>query len=344
MTKMKTVVLSLFAALAFALPAFGQTVLTMTTLSAALPGAVSSVTGSGAPGVLTVASATGISAPTPNTGFIASAATSAAQTLLYVDKELMEVRAVSGTTITVVRGVGSTANTSHISGALVFVIPTANNPWMNAQLGAQPQSIPAGSCTRANELYLPRINFQSGTISDCLGGQWVNGDAGQTTRTVNGQLQFPPIGNVAYTSAGTSTTKATNTMYCTEIDLPYSKYLTGLAMLNGASTGTDKWILALYDSGGNLLANSAVAGTVASGNSTFQKQAFVTPFYAVGPAQYFACAQGDSGTTATINLLVTGTADTYYTKKFASQTFGTLAAIATPTTFTTASGGYWFLY
>jgi len=306
--------------------AAAQTMLTMTTLSSAVA--------DGSAQKIIVASATGINAP--------SATDPTKATSLYIDRELMDVTGVSGTTISVMRGTSSTAGRAHASSALVFVIPQYQVNFSGGPYGYAP-AVPFGSCTRSNEVYLPRIQFISGLVSDCVGGQWTTGDALQTTRLTNGQLQLPPIGNVAYTSAGTST-KATNTMYCTEIDLPYSKYLTGLAMLNGASTGTDKWVLALYDATGNLLANSAVAGATASGSSAFQKQAFVTPYYAVGPAQYFACAQGDSGTTATINLLVTGTEDTYYTKKFASQTFGTLAAIATPTTFTTAAGGFWFLY
>jgi hypothetical protein len=134
-------------------------------------------------------------------------------------------------------------------------------------------------------------------------------------------------------------------MYCTEFDLSYSKYITGLAAMNGATATTDKELVALYDAGGNLLANSATAGATASGASTYQKRAFLTPYYAVGPAQYFACVQGDSGTTATLNLLTTGTQDTYLTKSYGSQSFGTVpATITVPTTFTTVVGPYFFAY
>lgn len=342
---MKTLTKAFFLSIALflgSIPAFGQTMLVTTTLSSATGNSATSVTGlTGSVSSIVVASATGISAPTPNGGNTYNYATSNAQSYLYVDRELMQVVAVSGTTITVIRGVGSTGASSHLSGALVFVVPQNGFNGGNARLGAPPQ----GSCTRTNELFLPNINFPSGTISDCLGGQWVNGDAAQTTRTTNYEYQFPPIGNVAYTSAGTSTAKATNTMYCTEFDLNYNKLITGLAVLNGASTGTDKLLVALYDSTGNLLANSATAGVVASGSSTFQKRAFTTPYFSVGPAQYFACAQGDSGTSATLNLLATGTEDFLLTKLYASQTFGTVpATITVPTTFTTLNGPIWFAY
>jgi hypothetical protein len=346
----KTLKLASFVmGLLLSVSAFGQTILSTTTLSVAAQGAgsVNGATPTGNQSIITVASATGINAPAPNTGLTSGIiATGGAQTWLYVDRELMEVKAVSGTSITVIRGIASTSAVSHASGALVFVVPTAAvGAWSGAGYYGGSPSAPQGSCTRSNELYLPRIQFTSGEISDCLGGQWVLGDASMTTRTVNFELQLPQTGATAYTSVGTSTAKAANTMYCTEISLPYSKFITGLAVMNGATATTDKFIAVLYDSGGNLLANSAVAGTTASGASTYQKRNFITPFYAVGPTQYFACVQGDSGTTATLNLLTTGTQDVYLTQSYGSQTFGTIpATIAVPTTFTTLKGPYFFVY
>lgn len=342
------IVAGLLAATSFA---SAQTMLVMTTLSVAAQGvgSVNGATPTGNLSIVTVASASGISAPAPNTSLTSGiAATSEAQSYLYVDRELMQVKAISSTNITVIRGVSGTSATSHVSGALVFVVPgAAIGAWSGVgfEAAAQGPSEPQGSCTRTNEPYLPRIHFGSGVISDCNGGQWVNGDAAQTTRTVNFELPFPNTGATAYTSVGTSTAKATNTMYCTEFSFPYSKYVTGLAVMNGATATTDKEIAVLYDSGGTLLANSATAGATASGASTYQKRNFVTPYYVVGPAQYIACVQGDSGTTATLNLLTTGTQDTYLTQSYGSQTFGTIpATITVPTAFTTLKGPYFFAY
>lgn len=337
---------AVFFGLLLSASAFGQTIVATTTLSAAVPGGQSaSVTGlTGQFGIVQVASATGISAPAPNTGLVQAFATSNAQTLLYVDRELMEVRNVSGTTITVVRGVGSTAATSHASGALVFVVPTANNPWLDGGFAGNVQQVPAGSCTRANELYLPRIQFSTGIISDCIGGQWVNGDAMQTTRASSstlGSMMLPNPGGTAYTSLNTNgTTLAATTMYCTELDLPFNKYISGLAVLNGTVVGTDNHLVVLYDASGNLLANSATAGVLAASASEYQKISFTAPYYAVGPATYFGCLQ-TNGTTATVRMLVTQTQDTFLTKGVTSITFGTIpATITVPTTFTTAVGPY----
>lgn len=342
-TNMKTLLKSLAFALVLLVPslAYGQTILTTTTLSAAVPSTSSSALTSGNLGVVSLTSATAVLAPTPNGGNTYGTSTSNAQSYLYVDRELMQVTGVSGTNINVIRSVSSTAASSHASGALVFVIPAADVSGDSGRFNSAPQ----GSCTRTNELYLPHIQYISGIISDCIGGQWVNGDALQTQRLSNFEYQFPVTGGTAYTSVGTSTSKATNTMYCSEIDIAYSKLATGLGVMNGASTGTDKFVFALYDATGNLLANAATTGVTASGNSTYQKQAFTAPYYMVGPARYFGCAQGDSGTSATLNLIASGASDFVLTKSYATQTFGTIPpTITVPTTFTTVVGPFWIIY
>lgn len=326
---------------AFASALHAQTLLITTTLSSATGNTASSALTTGNLGVIAVASATGITAPTANTGNVAGLATSNASTYLFVDRELMQVEAVSGTTITVIRGIGATAASSHASGALVFVIPAAYTYGGNTR----PGYVQGGSCTRANEIYLPRIEFASGVISDCLGGQWVNGDALQTTRGSFYRLEAPTIGAVSNASAiGTNSTAVAAELYCTEVRLPYSRLLTGFAPHIGTTGGTDKWIVALYDAGGNLLANSAVAGaTVGSGNA-WQATAFTAPFYAVGPAQYFACLMSN-GTTATIDTVTTGKDDNILTFKSGSAgTFGTLPNFTAPTAFASVSGPYGYVY
>jgi hypothetical protein len=319
--------------------AAAQTMLTMTTLSAAVPATTQSVTTSGQVGIVTVASATGISAPAPVTSLIAGPATS---TFIFVDRELMDVRGVSGTTLTVVRGAGSTAAVAHASGALVFVVP-GNATWINAS--GQADSIPQGACTRANEPLLPRIDLKTGTISDCLGGQWANGDAAQTQRSVPNGFRYPDPGATALTALETAgTAAAANTeIYCTEVDLPYSMLLTGLAPLNGTTVGTNKHFAILYDASGAVLANSAVAGTTTAGASTYQKLSFVTKYYAVGPARYFAC-DGLNGTTDTLRHAITAVNDNILGGAVTSQTFGTAAAITPPSTFTTAKAPYFMLF
>lgn len=310
-----------------------QTILNNTTLSVA---AADPTGGSANVKTIVVASATGISAP--------SASDPTKATILYVDREAMDVEAVSGTTITVARGTNSTSGRPHASGAVVFVIPAYLVTYSGGMYGAPP-AVPGGSCTRSNETYLPRIQFVSGIISDCLGGQWVNGDALQTTRSSTPFLS-PPIGATLQTAIDTAgnAAGASTEQYCTQVYLPYSKMLTGLALLNGTTVGTNKWLYILYDSSGNLLANTATAGATTSGASTYQQIAFTAPYYAVGPATYFACFQAN-GTTDTYRRVNTAGNEGLYAGKLTGQTFGTVPnPITVPSSFTTALGGYWEFY
>lgn len=308
--------------------AAAQTILTMTTLSSAVA--------DGSQQKISVASATGINAP--------STSDPTKATFLYVDRELMDVEGVSGTTLTVIRGSGSTAGRPHPSSALAFVIPAYLVNFSGGDYG-RPPAVPAGSCTRANETYLPRIQFISGLVSDCLGGQWVTGDALMTQRLTFSGFRFPDPGGTALTALETAgTAAAANTeIYCSEIDLPYSQLLTGIAPLNGTTVGTNKHFALLYDSSGNVLANTATAGVTTSGASTYQKMNFVTKYYAVGPARYFAC-DGLNGTTDTIRHAITAVNDNVLGGAVTGQVFGTAAAVTLPTTFTTAKAPYFLLF
>lgn len=301
--------------------AYAQLVLTPTTLSSAIA--------DGSTQVMNVASVTNV------TGY-----TVVAGTVGYIDKEEVVIKplngTVSGTTLAIIRGQGGTSAAPHASGALVWLGPSY-------AFFSKPILHPAGGCTRGNLIAVPYINVAEGVISDCLGGQWING---VRTNAPQYKVSNPNTGGTAYTSINTSgTTLAATTMYCTEVDLPTNKLLTGIAVLNGTSAdGTDKHLVALYDSGGNLLANSALAGAATSGASVFQTFAFTSTFFAVGPAQYFACMQ-TNGTTNTVRMAVTGSsADTILTKGVTGQTFGTLASFTAPTSFTTAVGPYVYLY
>lgn len=312
MKTLTKIALSLFL-FAFALLSFGQTMLTQTTLAAAIT--------TGSIRTVLVSSATGFTAGT---------------TSVYVDRELMSVTAVTSTMISVIRGQGGTQSAPHASGALVFV----SSP--NAFQTYDPQ----GSCTRTSVLYLPWINVKNGTISDCLGGQWVNGDGSQSTRLVLA-INEPPTGGTAYSALETNGTApaASTEQYCTQLSLPYNKALTGLGLLNGNSVAQgDKHIVILYDATGYLLGYSAVAGTTSAGASTYQQMAFLTPYYAVGPATYWGCIQSN-GTTDPVRHVITGTNDNRLAGTLTGGTYGTIPAkITVPTTFTTAKGPYFQFY
>ncbi len=144
---------------------FGQTALNLTTLSAAVDNKQTS---------FAVASATGITAPVLNTAQGGIGGNSGTGTiLLFVDRELMKVTAISSTTVTVIRGQGS-AKTAHVSGAKVIAGPAA----------AFAQFDPSGACTRTLLTYTPVVNTVTGTINDCTAGNWSNFTTNPGTGTV----------------------------------------------------------------------------------------------------------------------------------------------------------------
>lgn len=316
--------LTIILGLVLLLSAFGsaQTILTNTTLSTAV--ADSNIR------TLTLTSATGVNAPSV-TDFTKA-------TYLYIDKELFDVQAVSGTTITAARGVAGTIAAPHASSAFVFVIPQYASNLFRIQ--------PNGSCTRGNELFLPRVDPASGFISDCLGGQWVSSDIRQATYPQPNGLRLPDPGATALTAletAGTAPAAATEE-YCTELDVPQSMVMTGLGVLNGTTVGTDNHLVILRDSGGKALANSAVAGALAAVASTYQKFNFLNKYFAVGPARYFGCVQ-TNGTTATIRHSITAVNDNILAGKLTAQVFGTVtASVTAPSTYTTALGPYFLVF
>jgi hypothetical protein len=138
---MKRMILGLIAALLVSVPASAQTYLTSTTLSAAVNASSST---------FVVVSATGI----------------AAGGGLYVDREFVTVRSVSGTTITVARGQSGTTATAHGSGRTVIIVPAAALSTVISNTDPTPFD-GVGTCTASNHRYLPVINVTSGNVWLC---------------------------------------------------------------------------------------------------------------------------------------------------------------------------------
>lgn len=129
-----------------------QTVLSNTTLSVAITGFPDA-----AGNTVRVASATGITANT--TGLF-----------VVTTGEYMPVTAVSGTTLTVVRGGDGTRAWPAATSAVVLVVPAAATVQFN----------PVGPCTRGSGLarYQPVINTRTGDVSICrLAGTWATTNA-----------------------------------------------------------------------------------------------------------------------------------------------------------------------
>jgi hypothetical protein len=146
LSTLRTGILTLVVGILFTGSALAQTATTTTTLASAV---------------------TSVSA---NTVVVTSATNVEAGGALYVDRELLSVISVSGTTIRVARGSGGTAATTHGALAVVYVATTAQRGLVfNA-------TDHAGSCTSTNEQYLPQVNPRTAAIWDCPSalGLWVN--------------------------------------------------------------------------------------------------------------------------------------------------------------------------
>lgn len=257
-------------------------------------------------------------------------------TMLFIEGEMDSVNSVNTTasTVSVTRGVPTSRVAAHPSGAVVWYGPPSYFQF-NVPVG-----YPAGTCTRTAALIVPYIDVGNNIFSDCLGGTWQRGTSGQSLT----EVLAPNSGGTAYTSLdGTGTATVAGTLNCTELQVPNNKLATGLAIMFGTTAGgSDKHLVALLDSAGNVVATSALAGATNSTASTYVKFPFTSQYLVIGAAEYFACTQSN-GTSDTIRMLVTGTQDTYLTTS-KTGTFGTIPTITVPTGFTTAVGPYALLY
>lgn len=101
---------------------------------------------------------------------------------------------------------------------------------------------------------------------------------------------------VAATS-GTDTACADLTNFYASIFVPGDCLVTGIKYLIGSVGGTDKVVVSLYNAGGQLLANSALAGATVGTAANSQSVAFTAPVLISGP-DYFYIGLAFNGTTA----------------------------------------------
>lgn len=310
------------AALPFAAPADAQTMLTPTTLTAA------------------------VTASNQKTLSVASATNCIPNNLIYTDRESSVIESVSGLTLTVRRGAAGNTASTHSSGILAICGPPGAFAPPTTFARVDSNGNPVGTCVRTAQLYLPIINVKAGVISDCLNGSFQSGDSNNGLVTsARFRVMTSDSGGTAYTSLnGSGTAVGATTLYCTEVMLPNNKLLTGIGMLNGTTVTANLRYVILYDNGGNAIANSALAGQASVTASVYENYPFTAKYLAVGPGQYFACLQDNAVGSTTVRMVVTGTQDNLLTKGQTGATFGTIPVLVPPTTFTTAVGPYMYLY
>ena len=265
---------------------------------------------------VTVASATGISV--------------SPQTQLLIDTEVMAVTSVSSTTIGVTRQNPAPA---HASGTIV----RAGRPnWFYA---VDP---PMGTCSITPLYVYPWVNIVNASVWRCVDSAWqVNYNSARVPS--RDKVSNIPLGSVAYSSLGTSTATVDGRIYTTEIFVPETKSLTGLAVLFGTATSTDAYVATLYDDSGAIVATSLLTGTAYAGSAnTFHTFAFTATYVAVGPRRYYASIQANGGNSQ-IRLVAASTYVDIYSQR-ASGTFGTVPALTVPTGFTALYAPIVYLY
>ena len=126
------------------------------------------------------------------------------------------------------------------------------------------------------------------------------------------------------------------TRYYVNYSVAVPTLITGIQLLVGSTGGTDNWNVELHNAAGAVVANSVLTGTTAGTANTWQQIAFTAPYSAVA-GTYFLVLQSN-GTTAKYAAWNAPFAPGGQVNGSATGTFGTLAAITPPTTYTQGLG------
>jgi hypothetical protein len=197
------------------------------------------------------------------------------------------------------------------------------------------QGIADGQVLGAGQIRLPRVRVESTTTGAGMAEISVDLEGWAPEEMSPTNVANIPLGPVAYASIGTDAAGVAGTVYYSEIVLDAPKRVTGIGLLNGTTVGTDDLIVGLYDEGGHLIANSALAGTLGAGADAFQEVALTAPIN-LPAGRYFVASQFEGTTHQTQRIA----ASTYRNRAGSvAGTFGTLPATITPPTSITAGAG-----
>lgn len=196
------------------------------------------------------------------------------------------------------------------------------------QLSAEKLVVKAGSSTPSGYKI---VDFQNASGTTLVS---VTTD-GLSAATAGKKVCWANDWNPRATTDGTNVTPTAGTIYVSALFVPVTVSVTGVSVFNGSAVGTDKAIVALYNSAGVLLTSSALAGTTCVGTDAMQVIAFTAAYAAKGPELYYV-SWSCNGTTARLNAQ--NAPGVGYTTSQVGV-FGTLDAIGTPPTTFTADVG-----
>lgn len=197
-----------------------------------------------------VASATGINGYNANLQPIISSSTTP-QSDCYIDRELVEIRSISGTVAQVRRGINGTTGTAHASGAMVLCGPAV--AWYTYDPGGTPtvQGVEAGgACTTANTLVTPWVNVRSGAqwLCSTITSTWVPGFGNPgvgipNTAVASGTAAMVPSGTLFHVTGTSAMTSVVIPVGCNATTV-------GSCQFTGLCDSTASW------SAGNNIADS----------------------------------------------------------------------------------------
>lgn len=262
---------------------------------------------------------------------------------LTAQMSVIDTVATSGDSVALPKCTGNVGQGSATPGQVGFISFGVNNSLNTLQLfGQTPDTINDVATATGVPIGPGRgwIAWPIGyTQSSNLGDWFVMVTGSPVSVTTEGSLlryTSIPIGDTAYSSLGTNTTDIAGQVWVTSIYIPVTKTITKLGFLQGATATTDNTVLAIYNSAGTLIGNTALAGAVLSGANTFQEQVLTNPAsgsLTLTPGLYFMSVQGNGTAAGALKTVATATFINVVSEVI-SGSFGVLPAIAVPTTFT----------
>lgn len=207
-------------------------------------------------------------------------------------------------------------------GALATGALTLSEDQSTFTIAAGTSLIANGAVTLAGAITQSGVQTPSGGVAVASG----------TTPTTWNTAQLLP----SATTTGTEYVAVVTETAIAEVFIPINCTLTGVSILN-ATAVAGSIVVALYNSAGTVVANSALAGTAASGTGAYQQVPFTATYAAKGPARYYIGLQANN-TGYKFRTLVVG--NCMATAK-TGEVFGTLTSIAATvatTAFTTGKG------
>lgn len=148
-------------------------------------------------------------------------------------------------------------------------------------------------------------------------------------------------------SLGTSAVATANATYVAPVFIRHPMLITGAAVLNGATVGTDRVIYGLYAAAGGaplITTTTASNGTITANANTFQEIAFTSTYQVTKPGLFWIGWQANGTTTTRRSVAAATWIDLWSLAAGTAGSAGTMATITAPTSFTADTAPISYVY